>query len=106
MKHKTDLTSGRTFGFRRTNYTVTVVSLLAAAAAFGNVPAAAGPSAIIPIDAEDTPIDAENTALVIVGAPQLPEMHSDIRVPQTGIGSLYWALRHPTQAWRILLPEQ
>jgi hypothetical protein len=26
--------------------------------------------------------------------------------PPAGIGSLYWAVRHPTQAWRIVLPIQ
>jgi hypothetical protein len=120
MKHKIDVTSGRAFGFLRAKNTVAVVSLLALAAALGNVPAAAGPQkpldlrppdlqgilltdtppAIAPIDAEDAP------AFVIEGAPQLTEMQSDTHVPQTGIGSLYWALRHPTRAWRIVLPVQ
>jgi hypothetical protein len=118
------VTNGGAFGFWRIKYTLTVVSLLAAAAVLGNVRAAAGtpalapkpldlrppdphsilltgsPQAIAPIDAEDTP------AFVIVGAPQLLDMQSHTHVPQTGIGSLYWALRHPTRAWRILLPEQ
>jgi hypothetical protein len=26
-------------------------------------------------------------------------------VSPTGLGSLYWAAQHPTQAWRILLPQ-
>jgi hypothetical protein len=119
-----NVTNRRAFGFWRIKYTATVVSLLAAAAVLGNVPVAAGtpalppkqldlrppdlhgilstdsPQAIPPIDAEDTP------AFVIVGAPQLQEMQSHTHVPQTGIGSLYWALRHPARAWRILLPEQ
>ena len=110
-----NITGGRAFGFW---------SLLAAAAVLGNVRAAAGtpalplkpldlrppdlhsilstdsPQAISFIDAEDTP------AFVIVGAPQLLEMQSHTHVPQTGIGSLYWALRHPKRAWRIMLPEQ
>jgi len=110
---------------------VAVVSLLAAAAALCNVPASAAPNAlpikaldlrppdpqdiiltgspqvITSIDATDAPIDADSMPdFVIVGAPPLPEMQSDIHVPQTGFGSLYWALRHPTRAWRILLPEQ
>jgi hypothetical protein len=126
MRRKSDrlLVVGRTFGFRRIKYTIAVVSLLATAAALGTLPAAAetpatplkpldlrpptlhrilstdSPQATAPIDAEDSP------AFVIVGAPQLQEMQSHTHVPQTGIGSLYWALRHPTRAWRILLPEQ
>jgi hypothetical protein len=116
---------GRAFSFWKIKHAVAVVTLLAAAAILGNVPAAAGtpappmqpldlrpPSprssllqatasqAITPIDAEDAP------ALVIVGAPQLHAMDSHIHVPQTGIASLYWALRYPTRAWRILLPVQ
>jgi hypothetical protein len=124
MKMNMNMTGGGAFGFWRIKCTVTVVGLLAAAAAFGNVPAAAGTpalpqqrldlrppelhsilltdssQAIPPADEEDSP------AFVIVGAPQLQEMESHTHVPQTGIGSLYWALRHPTRAWRIVLPEQ
>jgi hypothetical protein len=117
-------TSSGAFGSWRIKYTVAVAGLLAAAAVLGNVPAAAGtptlpqkrldlrppdlhgilltqsPQSIPPADEEDAP------TFVIVGAPQLEEMESHTHVPQTGIGSLYWALRHPTRAWRILLPEQ
>jgi hypothetical protein len=32
---------------------------------------------------------------------QLPR---GVRVSNTGIGSLYWAARHASQAWRVLLP--
>jgi hypothetical protein len=120
-----------TFGFRRSKHMVAVVSLLAAAAALGSVPASAAPSAlpikaldlrppgpqdilltgspqvITSIDATDAPIDADSMPdFVILGAPPLPEMQSDVHVSQTGLGSLYWALRHPAGAWRILLPEQ
>jgi hypothetical protein len=34
----------------------------------------------------------------------LPEENSDTQVPPAGIGSLYWAARHPSQAWRVVLP--
>jgi hypothetical protein len=115
----------------RTKHTLAVVSLLAAAAALGNLPAAAAPGALPPtaldlrppslqdipwpgqqqmfpaIDLTDIPLDADSMPdFVIVGAPPMPEMQSDIHVPQTGLGSLYWALRHPARAWRILLPEE
>ncbi len=43
---------------------------------------------------------------VIVSAPQFPEMQPYSHAPPFGLGSLYWAFRNPTQAWRILLPEQ
>jgi hypothetical protein len=115
---------GRAFSFRQIKHVVAVVILLAAAATLGSFPAAAGTPALPlkPLDLRPpglqsilltdssqaiTPIDAEDTsAFVIVGAPQLQEMQSHTHVPQTGIGSLYWALRHPTRAWRILLPAQ
>jgi hypothetical protein len=119
----------RAFGFTKIMHAVPVVISLAVAATLGSVTAAAGtpapplksldlhpPSlqrilltdssqaiasqAITPIEAEDAP------ALVIVGAPQLQAMDSHIHVPQAGIASLYWAVRHPTRAWRILLPVQ
>ncbi len=115
---------GRTFSFRQIKHVVAVVILLAVAATLGSVPASAGTPAL-PLKSLDlrppnlqsillsdssqaiTPIGAEDTSgLVIVGAPQLQEMQSHTHVPQTGVGSLYWALRHPTRAWRILLPAQ
>ena len=99
---------GRAVGFWKIKPAIAVVILLAVAATLGSVPAVAGTPAVPvktqpitpPIDAEDAP------ALVIVGAPQLQAMDSHIHVPQTGIASLYWAVRHPTRAWRILLPAQ
>lgn len=121
---------GHAFGFGKIKHAVAAVILLAAAAAIlGNVPAAAGtpappmqpldlrppsPQSILLTDSSQaiasqaiTPIEAEAAPdLVIVGAPQLQAMDSHIHVPQTGIASLYWALRYPTRAWRILLPVQ
>jgi len=120
---------GRAFGFGKIKHAVVVVISLALAATLGSVTAAAGTPAL-PLKPLDlcppslqsilltdssqaiasqaaTPIDAEDApSLVIVGAPQLQAMDSHIHVPQTGIASLYWALQHPTRAWRILLPAQ
>jgi hypothetical protein len=120
---------GRAFGFGKIKHAVVVVISLALAATLGSVTAAAGTPALPlkPLDLRPpslqsilltdssqaiasqaaTPIDAEDApSLVIVGAPQLQAMDSHIHVPQTGIASLYWALQHPTRAWRILLPAQ
>jgi hypothetical protein len=120
---------GRAFGFGKTKHAVAVAISLAVAATLGSVTAAAGtpalpmqpldlrppiPQSIVLADSSQeiasqaiTPIDAEDVpTLVIVGAPQLQAMDSHIHVPQTGIASLYWALRYPTRAWRILLPVQ
>lgn len=41
---------------------------------------------------------------VIVTPPQ--EGNSYVTVAPAGVGSVYWALTHPTEAWRILLPAQ
>jgi len=120
---------GRAFGFGKIKHAVAVVTSLAVAATLGSVTAAAGTPALPPkpldlrppslqsillTDSSQaiasqaiTPIDAEDApALVIVSAPQLQAMDSHIHVAQTGIASLYWALQHPTRAWRILLPAQ
>jgi hypothetical protein len=119
----------RAFGSGKINRAIAVVISLAVAATLGSVTAAAGTPAppLKPLDLRPpslqsilltdssqaiasqaiTPIDPEDVpALVIVGAPQLQTMDSHIHVAQTGIASLYWALRHPTRAWRILLPVQ
>jgi hypothetical protein len=120
---------GRAFGFGKIKHAVAVVISLAVAATLGSVTAAAATPAVPlqPLDLRppslrsilltdssqvvaSQPITAFNAedvpTLVIVGAPQLQAMDSHIHVPQTGIASLYWALRYPTRAWRILLPVQ
>jgi hypothetical protein len=33
-----------------------------------------------------------------------PEEISDLHVSRTGIGSVYWAARHPAEAWRVVVP--
>jgi hypothetical protein len=48
----------------------------------------------------------ETEAVNIAAAPLRPGENPDIKLPPAGIGSLYWAVRHPTRAWRILLPVQ
>jgi hypothetical protein len=48
----------------------------------------------------------ETEAVTIAGAQLLPEQKADTRPPLGGIASLYWAARHPTQAWRVFLPIQ
>src|SRR5882672_535829 len=39
-----------------------------------------------------------------IGAPLPVERGSDLPVSGTGIGSLYWAIRHPAKAWEVVLP--
>jgi hypothetical protein len=48
----------------------------------------------------------EIAAVAIAAAALRVEESPDIQPPPAGIGSLYWAVRHPTQAWRIVLPIQ
>jgi hypothetical protein len=48
----------------------------------------------------------EAEAVMIAAAPLRVEEEPDARPPPGGIASLYWAARHPTQAWRIFLPLQ
>lgn len=42
--------------------------------------------------------------VAIVIAPPTPEESSNTHLSRSGIGSIYWAARHPAQAWRVLLP--
>jgi hypothetical protein len=48
--------------------------------------------------------DAE--AVTIAAAPLTLEQQPDAQPSLGGIASLYWAARHPTQAWRVFLPIQ
>ena len=120
---------GRALRFGKIKHAVAAVMSLAVAATLGSVTAAAGTPALPlkPLDLRPpslqsilltdssqvvasqaiTAFDAKDVpTLVIVGAPQLQAMDSHIHVPQTGIASLYWAVRYPTRSWRILLPVQ
>jgi hypothetical protein len=49
------------------------------------------------------PADDANTVIVTANAPLLP-MKSELDVPG-GIIAPFWALAHPTKAWRIFLPD-
>lgn len=51
------------------------------------------------IDQEYMPMES-----VIVRPPL--ENKAYVTVAPAGVGSVYWALRHPTESWRILLPSQ
>ena len=55
-------------------------------------------------DAPAASYDAQSVAIVTAHAP--PEEKSNTRLSLAGLGSLYWAARHPEQAWRVLLPIQ
>jgi len=48
----------------------------------------------------------ETEVVTIAGAPLLPEQKADTHPSLGGIASLYWAARHPAQAWRVFLPIQ
>lgn len=50
-----------------------------------------------------TPVDDADTVVVQANAPLLP-MKSVLDVPG-GILAPFWALAHPTQAWRLFLPD-
>jgi hypothetical protein len=56
------------------------------------------PEATFPADAD------EMLDVAIVSAPPTPEESSNTHLSRSGIGSIYWAARHPAQAWRVLLP--
>lgn len=49
-------------------------------------------------------IETEETPSLTVVAPVSAEQR--LHVSNSGIGSLYWAARHPSEAWRVLLPVQ
>lgn len=57
-----------------------------------------------PVDTFGDPEDVES--VTIVSALLLPEDKSGEQASVAGIASLYWAARHPTQAWRVFLPVQ
>ena len=49
--------------------------------------------------------NSNETPEAIVITP-LPEQEPNVHLSRSGIGSLFWAAFHPTQAWRVLLPVQ
>jgi hypothetical protein len=56
--------------------------------------------------ADATPPPDDMQSVVIATVHFLPDEPSNTRLSRTGLGSLYWAARHPAQAWRVLLPIQ
>jgi hypothetical protein len=54
----------------------------------------------VPADSDEQP------AIAVVTAVLLPDKKSDTSLSLAGVGSLYWAARHPARAWKILLPMQ
>ena len=58
-----------------------------------------------PADALDDP-PRRTLVVTIAATPLLLEEEPDAHLSVTGIASLYWAARHPTQAWRLFLPVQ
>lgn len=51
----------------------------------------------------DTPLSQELEEIIVNG--RRPEPLPEQRVIPSGLGSLVYALSHPTQAWRILVPD-
>jgi hypothetical protein len=56
------------------------------------------PEATFPAEAD------EMLDVAIVSALPTPQESSNTHLSRSGIGSIYWAARHPAQAWRVLLP--
>jgi hypothetical protein len=51
-----------------------------------------------------TPSNSEEAEAVFAAVPLLAEEEPDGQPSPGGFASLYWAGRHPTQAWRVFLP--
>jgi len=49
-------------------------------------------------------VDSENTEVVSMAVPVPKKKESNVHLSCSGLGSLYWAARHPENAWKILLP--
>jgi len=46
--------------------------------------------------------EVEDISVIDASAPAAET--SDLHVSRTGIGSVYWAARHPAEAWRVVVP--
>ena len=57
-----------------------------------------------PQQPETSPESEEANATTVVGTRLLLDQRAGTQPSFAGIGSLYWAVRHPTQAWRVFLP--
>jgi hypothetical protein len=54
-----------------------------------------------------TSADSDEAEVVTIAAAPLPlEEEPDTHLSVAGIASVYWAARHPRQAWRVFLPVQ
>jgi hypothetical protein len=52
-------------------------------------------------------VDTDDTqAVSVVSAPMPREQESDVHLSRAGLGSLYWAARHPAQAWQLFTPVE
>jgi hypothetical protein len=58
------------------------------------------PEAVAPSDSD------EAEAVTLAAARLLPEESPETHPSVGGFAALYWAARHPAQAWRVLLPVQ
>ena len=60
--------------------------------------------ALLPTEATPPADAGEPQVVAVVVTPSPPEETSNTHLSRTGLGSLYSAVRHPSQAWRVLLP--
>jgi len=51
-------------------------------------------------------VSASERAVAAVPPRRTLDLRPDTHLSVAGIASLYWAARHPTQAWRVFLPVQ
>ncbi len=57
----------------------------------------------VPNEILDTPIEEQLEEIIVNG--ERPAPLPEQRVVPQGLGALFYAAAHPTQAWRILLPD-
>jgi len=55
--------------------------------------------------AGEVPAASDGTQTVAI-VTRVPQETPDTRLSRAGLGSLYWAARHPAEAWRVLTPVQ
>ena len=49
-------------------------------------------------------VDSEDTQVVSMAVPVPKKKESNVHLSCSGFGSLYWAARHPENAWKVLIP--
>ncbi len=57
----------------------------------------------VPAEILDTPIEEQLEEIIVNG--ERPAPLPEQRVVPQGLGALFYGVAHPTQAWRILLPD-